>query len=154
MTDKNTLGDESRVIEATVRLVKMAHIAIPVSAATKIFNKKDKSAVAAAAPSRFKDKANGTQSGGAPYELPNGQCCSKGTCHFNHDKVNRGGPAIVIHAGQDRCLKKYSKTSSKSSASRTHERTFEIPNTPSVAFIPLIPLTFNLPRLDRRCLSC
>eukprot|EP00965_Chrysotila_dentata_P080640 2660973-Pleurochrysis_carterae.AAC.1 len=30
--------------------------------------------------------------GGAPYELPNGQSCSKGTCYFTHDKLNPGGP--------------------------------------------------------------
>eukprot|EP00965_Chrysotila_dentata_P243285 6205336-Pleurochrysis_carterae.AAC.1 len=71
----------------------MAHIAIPISAATKRFNKKGKRAVTAAAPSRFKGKTNGTQpSGGAPYELPNGQWCSNGTCHFNHNTVNPGGP--------------------------------------------------------------
>eukprot|EP00965_Chrysotila_dentata_P261444 6214258-Pleurochrysis_carterae.AAC.2 len=28
----------------------------------------------------------------AVYELPNGQWCSKGYCHFKHDKVNPGGP--------------------------------------------------------------
>eukprot|EP00965_Chrysotila_dentata_P037960 1261802-Pleurochrysis_carterae.AAC.1 len=57
-------------------------------------NKKDKWAVAAAAPSRFKGKPSGTQSsGGAPYELLNGQSCSKGTCQFNRDKVNPGGPS-------------------------------------------------------------
>eukprot|EP00965_Chrysotila_dentata_P047883 1588359-Pleurochrysis_carterae.AAC.1 len=92
MTNKNTLGEEGRVVEETVRLVKMAHIAIPVSAATKSFNKKDKRSVVAVAPSRFRSMANGTQpSGGAPYELPDGQWCSKGTCHFNHDQVNPGG---------------------------------------------------------------
>eukprot|EP00965_Chrysotila_dentata_P061495 2036261-Pleurochrysis_carterae.AAC.1 len=55
--------------------------------------KKDKRAVAAAAPTRFKGKQDNTQaSGGAPYELPNGQWCSKGSCQFNHDKVNPGSP--------------------------------------------------------------
>eukprot|EP00965_Chrysotila_dentata_P219637 6191252-Pleurochrysis_carterae.AAC.3 len=29
---------------------------------------------------------------GAPCELPNGHRCSKGTCHFTHDKLNPGGP--------------------------------------------------------------
>eukprot|EP00965_Chrysotila_dentata_P010057 327799-Pleurochrysis_carterae.AAC.1 len=48
------------------------------AAATKGFNKNFKGAVAAAAPSRFKGKPGGTQpSGGAPYELPKGQWCSK-----------------------------------------------------------------------------
>eukprot|EP00965_Chrysotila_dentata_P184477 6090134-Pleurochrysis_carterae.AAC.1 len=87
LIDKNQLGKESEVIEETVRLVKMAHTAIPVSAAAKGHYKKDKRAVAATTPSRFKGKPGGTQSsGGAPYELPNGQWCSKSTCHFNHDK--------------------------------------------------------------------
>eukprot|EP00965_Chrysotila_dentata_P009161 298104-Pleurochrysis_carterae.AAC.1 len=71
----------------------MAHTAIPVSAAAKGNYKKDKRAVTAATPSRFKGKPGSTQtSDGAPYELPNGQWCSKGTCYFNHDKVNPGGP--------------------------------------------------------------
>eukprot|EP00965_Chrysotila_dentata_P121181 4007581-Pleurochrysis_carterae.AAC.1 len=71
----------------------MAHSSVPVSAATKGMNKKDKRAVTAAATSRFKGKPSGMQpSGGAPYELPNGQWYPKGTCHFNHDKVNPGGP--------------------------------------------------------------
>eukprot|EP00965_Chrysotila_dentata_P094479 3123425-Pleurochrysis_carterae.AAC.1 len=83
----------------------------------------DKRAVAAAAPSRFKSKANGTQpSGGAPYELPNGQWCSKGTCHFNHDKVNPGGPCYRDPRWPGPLPERYSKTSSKSSASRTRER--------------------------------
>eukprot|EP00965_Chrysotila_dentata_P171326 5654046-Pleurochrysis_carterae.AAC.1 len=30
--------------------------------------------------------------GAALYELPNGQWCSKGTCHFTHDEINPGGP--------------------------------------------------------------
>eukprot|EP00965_Chrysotila_dentata_P012418 408507-Pleurochrysis_carterae.AAC.1 len=65
----------------------MAHSSVPVSAAAKGTNKKDKRAIAAAAPTRYKGKQGNTQpSGGAPYELPNGQWCSKGTCHFNHDK--------------------------------------------------------------------
>eukprot|EP00965_Chrysotila_dentata_P076589 2528691-Pleurochrysis_carterae.AAC.1 len=75
------------VIEETVRLVKMAHSSVPVSAAAKGMGKKEKRAIAAAAPTRFKGKQGNTQpSGGAPYELPNRQWCSKGTCHFNHDK--------------------------------------------------------------------
>eukprot|EP00965_Chrysotila_dentata_P041508 1376717-Pleurochrysis_carterae.AAC.1 len=65
----------------------MAHSSVPVSAAAKGMNKKDERAVAAAAPSRYKGKPSGTQSsGGASYELPNGQWCSKGTYHFNHDQ--------------------------------------------------------------------
>eukprot|EP00965_Chrysotila_dentata_P179421 5925290-Pleurochrysis_carterae.AAC.1 len=65
----------------------MVHSASQIAAATKGFYKNDNRAVAAAAPSRFIEKAGGAQpSGGAPYELPNGQWCSKGTSHFNHDK--------------------------------------------------------------------
>eukprot|EP00965_Chrysotila_dentata_P003621 119225-Pleurochrysis_carterae.AAC.2 len=71
----------------------MAHSSVLVSAAAKRLNKKDKRAIATAAPTRLKGKPGGTQLfGGAPYELPNEQWCSKGTCHFNHDKVNPGGP--------------------------------------------------------------
>eukprot|EP00965_Chrysotila_dentata_P262682 6214640-Pleurochrysis_carterae.AAC.2 len=85
LIDKKLLGKESRVIEETVRLVKMAHVVVPVSAATKDLNKKDKRAVAAARTAR-KGNFGGAPLGGAPYELPNGQWCSKGTCHFTHDK--------------------------------------------------------------------
>eukprot|EP00965_Chrysotila_dentata_P012601 415822-Pleurochrysis_carterae.AAC.1 len=78
LIDKKQLGSESKVIEETVRLVQMAHTAFPVSTAAKGLNKKDKRAVAAAASSQFKGTPGGTQtSGGAPYELPNGQWCSK-----------------------------------------------------------------------------
>eukprot|EP00965_Chrysotila_dentata_P114460 3783124-Pleurochrysis_carterae.AAC.2 len=74
----------------------MAHRPVPVSAAHKSFNKKGKKAVAAAAATRKNDSSGGA-GGGAPrsrprYELPNGQWCSKGTCHFTHDEVNPGGP--------------------------------------------------------------
>eukprot|EP00965_Chrysotila_dentata_P002596 84833-Pleurochrysis_carterae.AAC.1 len=44
LIDKKILGNESKVIEETVRLVKMAHSSVPVSAATKGMNKKDKRA--------------------------------------------------------------------------------------------------------------
>eukprot|EP00965_Chrysotila_dentata_P143222 4732498-Pleurochrysis_carterae.AAC.1 len=65
----------------------MAHSSVPVSAAARGTNKKDKRAIAAVAPTRYKGKQGKTQpSGGAPYALPDGQWCSKGTCHFNHDK--------------------------------------------------------------------
>eukprot|EP00965_Chrysotila_dentata_P178480 5894385-Pleurochrysis_carterae.AAC.1 len=69
----------------------MAHVPVPVSAATKGLNKKDQRAVAAATTARKGNTGRATR-GGAPYELPNGQWCSKGTCHFTHDKVNPGGP--------------------------------------------------------------
>eukprot|EP00965_Chrysotila_dentata_P195938 6177278-Pleurochrysis_carterae.AAC.1 len=47
--DKNALGKESCVIEETImRLVKMAHVALPVSAAYKGPTKNDKKALAAA----------------------------------------------------------------------------------------------------------
>eukprot|EP00965_Chrysotila_dentata_P124930 4129920-Pleurochrysis_carterae.AAC.1 len=71
----------------------MAHIAVPVSAAYKGTSKKEKKALASAAFSRKGGNAQGgAPRGGAPYELPNGQWCSQGTCHFTHDKVNPGGP--------------------------------------------------------------
>eukprot|EP00965_Chrysotila_dentata_P119961 3967718-Pleurochrysis_carterae.AAC.1 len=44
LIDKKQLGNESKVIEETVQLVKMAHTAIPVSAAAKGLNKMDKRA--------------------------------------------------------------------------------------------------------------
>eukprot|EP00965_Chrysotila_dentata_P183073 6045338-Pleurochrysis_carterae.AAC.1 len=66
----------------------MAHIAVPVTAAYKGNSQKEKKAVAAAV---FTRKGGHTQGGaprgGAPYELPNGQWCSKGTYHFTHDKA-------------------------------------------------------------------
>eukprot|EP00965_Chrysotila_dentata_P162912 5379757-Pleurochrysis_carterae.AAC.1 len=65
----------------------MAHTSVPISAAAKGTSKKDKRAIAAAAPTWNKGKQGNPQpSGGAPYTLPDGQGCSKGTCHFNHDK--------------------------------------------------------------------
>eukprot|EP00965_Chrysotila_dentata_P122298 4043049-Pleurochrysis_carterae.AAC.1 len=71
----------------------MAHVAVPVSAACKGPSKKEKKVVAAAAFSRKGGNAQGgAPRGGAPYELPNGQWCSKGTYHFTLDKVNPGGP--------------------------------------------------------------
>eukprot|EP00965_Chrysotila_dentata_P182191 6016357-Pleurochrysis_carterae.AAC.1 len=99
LIDTKVLGNENKVIEETVRLVEMAHSSVLVSAAAKGMGKKDKRAIAAAAPTRFKGKQGNTQpSGGAPYELLNGQWCSKGTCHFNprcHIKVNPGGPSML-----------------------------------------------------------
>eukprot|EP00965_Chrysotila_dentata_P047792 1585354-Pleurochrysis_carterae.AAC.1 len=44
LVDKKVLGNENKVIEETVRLVKMAHTSVPVSAAAKGMNKKDKRA--------------------------------------------------------------------------------------------------------------
>eukprot|EP00965_Chrysotila_dentata_P122104 4037021-Pleurochrysis_carterae.AAC.1 len=80
MFDKNALGKESCVIDETMRFVKMAHVAVPVSAAYTGPSKKKKKAIAAAA---FSRKGGNAQAegprGGAPYELPNGQWCSKGT---------------------------------------------------------------------------
>eukprot|EP00965_Chrysotila_dentata_P001342 43597-Pleurochrysis_carterae.AAC.1 len=64
----------------------MAHVAVPVSAAYNGTSKKEKKAVAAAAFSRKGGNTQGAPRGGAPYELLNGQWCSKGTCHFTHDK--------------------------------------------------------------------
>eukprot|EP00965_Chrysotila_dentata_P034085 1135214-Pleurochrysis_carterae.AAC.3 len=93
--DKKLLANESRVIEKTVRHVKMAHVVVPVSAAYKGQNKKDEKAVAAAAMARKSEHtgtAKGGPRGGALYEQPNGQWCSKGTCNFTHDKLNPGGP--------------------------------------------------------------
>eukprot|EP00965_Chrysotila_dentata_P031475 1049500-Pleurochrysis_carterae.AAC.1 len=55
----------------------MAHVAVPVSAAYKGPNKKDKQAIAKAATARKMENAGtakGGPRGGAPYELPNGQC--------------------------------------------------------------------------------
>eukprot|EP00965_Chrysotila_dentata_P098632 3260719-Pleurochrysis_carterae.AAC.1 len=69
----------------------MAHVPVSVSAATKGLNKKHKRAVAAATTAR-KGNPGEAPRGGAPYELPNGQWCSKRTCHSTHDKVNPGGP--------------------------------------------------------------
>eukprot|EP00965_Chrysotila_dentata_P121897 4029117-Pleurochrysis_carterae.AAC.1 len=68
----------------------MAHRPVPVSAAHKPFNKKSKKAIAASAATRTRDQTGGASGGTAggrpPHELPNGQWCSKGTCHFTHDK--------------------------------------------------------------------
>eukprot|EP00965_Chrysotila_dentata_P110585 3653580-Pleurochrysis_carterae.AAC.1 len=67
----------------------MAHIAVPVSAAYKRQAKKEKKAIAAAPFGRKGGNVQGrAPKGGAPYELPNGPWCSRGTCHFTHDKVN------------------------------------------------------------------
>eukprot|EP00965_Chrysotila_dentata_P027562 915944-Pleurochrysis_carterae.AAC.1 len=55
LADKKVLGNEGRVIEDTMRLVKMAHWPVPVSAAHKGFNKKCKKAVAAAVATRKND---------------------------------------------------------------------------------------------------
>eukprot|EP00965_Chrysotila_dentata_P091846 3032209-Pleurochrysis_carterae.AAC.1 len=78
LTDKKVLGNEGRVlIEDTMRLVKLAHRPVPVSAAHKGFNKKGKKAVAAAAATRKHDSTGGTggntPGGRPPYELPDGQ---------------------------------------------------------------------------------
>eukprot|EP00965_Chrysotila_dentata_P103548 3417882-Pleurochrysis_carterae.AAC.1 len=71
----------------------MAHVAVPVAAAYKGQTEKDKKAIAAAATGRKGSNApGGAPRKGAPYKLPNGQWCSKGTCHFTHDKLNPGGP--------------------------------------------------------------
>eukprot|EP00965_Chrysotila_dentata_P132649 4386300-Pleurochrysis_carterae.AAC.2 len=74
----------------------MAHRLVPVSTAHKAFNKNGKKVIAASAATRKNDPmggAGGRAPGGRPpYELPNGQWCSKGTCHFTHDKVNPSGP--------------------------------------------------------------
>eukprot|EP00965_Chrysotila_dentata_P046432 1542815-Pleurochrysis_carterae.AAC.2 len=79
LIDKEVLGKESRVIEETMRLVKMAQTPVPVSAVNKHQGKKGKRAVAAAAFSRKSDSACGALQGRPPYvELPNGQWCSKG----------------------------------------------------------------------------
>eukprot|EP00965_Chrysotila_dentata_P003473 112915-Pleurochrysis_carterae.AAC.1 len=64
----------------------MAHTPIPVSVVNKQEGKKGKRAVAAATFSRKGDSAGGLPQGRPPYELPNGQWCSKGPCHFTHDK--------------------------------------------------------------------
>eukprot|EP00965_Chrysotila_dentata_P047956 1590687-Pleurochrysis_carterae.AAC.1 len=62
-----------------MRLVKMAHVAVPVSAAYKGQSNKDKKAIAAATAGRKGGSAQaGAPRSGAPYELPNGQWCSKG----------------------------------------------------------------------------
>eukprot|EP00965_Chrysotila_dentata_P209178 6185150-Pleurochrysis_carterae.AAC.1 len=62
----------------------------------KGFNKKGMKAVAAAAATRKNDSrggAGGNAPGGRPpYKLPDGQWCSKGTCHFTHDQINPGEP--------------------------------------------------------------
>eukprot|EP00965_Chrysotila_dentata_P094784 3134670-Pleurochrysis_carterae.AAC.1 len=80
-------GKEGCVIEEAMRLVKMAHVEVPVSAAYKGQTTKDNKAIAAAATGRKGSGAPvGAPRGDAPYELPNGQWCSKGTCHFTHDK--------------------------------------------------------------------
>eukprot|EP00965_Chrysotila_dentata_P085661 2825985-Pleurochrysis_carterae.AAC.1 len=56
-------------------------------------DEEDKKAIAAAAFGRKSGNAQeGAPRGGAPYELLNGQWCSKGMCHFTYDKVNSGGP--------------------------------------------------------------
>eukprot|EP00965_Chrysotila_dentata_P168581 5567361-Pleurochrysis_carterae.AAC.1 len=76
--DKNALGKESCVMEEAMRLVKMAHVAVPVSAAYKGQGKKDTKTIAAATTGRKGGGAPGGASrSGAPYELPNGQWCSK-----------------------------------------------------------------------------
>eukprot|EP00965_Chrysotila_dentata_P056147 1861075-Pleurochrysis_carterae.AAC.1 len=75
-----------------MRLDKIAYVTVPVSAAYKGPTKNDKKAIAAAAFGRKCGNAQGGATrGGVPYEMPNGQWCSQGTCHFTHDKVNPGG---------------------------------------------------------------
>eukprot|EP00965_Chrysotila_dentata_P155911 5152267-Pleurochrysis_carterae.AAC.1 len=64
----------------------MAHTSVPISAVAKGASKKDQRAIAAAAPTRNKGKQGNNQPSAAPYALPDGQWCSTGTCHFNHDK--------------------------------------------------------------------
>eukprot|EP00965_Chrysotila_dentata_P185516 6124622-Pleurochrysis_carterae.AAC.1 len=91
LKDKKVSGNKSRVIEKTMRLVKMAHTPVSVSAVNTHQGKEGKRAVVAAAFSRKGDSADGAPQGRPPCELPNGQWCSKGTCHFTHDKVNPGG---------------------------------------------------------------
>eukprot|EP00965_Chrysotila_dentata_P106816 3528966-Pleurochrysis_carterae.AAC.1 len=64
----------------------MAHVVpVPVSAAFKDSTRKDKRKVAAAS-AACKGAPGGGRKTGAPYKLPNGQWCSKGTCNFTHDK--------------------------------------------------------------------
>eukprot|EP00965_Chrysotila_dentata_P238692 6202662-Pleurochrysis_carterae.AAC.3 len=115
--DKNALGKESCVIQETMRLVKIAHVAVPVSEAYKGPSKKDKEAIAAPAmgPRKNGGASGGAPRGGAPYEFPNGQRCSKGTCHFTHDKENRGGPCYRDPRWPGplpaKVLKKYSRSS-------------------------------------------
>eukprot|EP00965_Chrysotila_dentata_P018561 618114-Pleurochrysis_carterae.AAC.1 len=71
----------------------MATVAVPVLAAPKRLGEKHKKATAAAA---MLLASTNTAARLAlellRYELPNGQWCLKGTCHFTHDKVNPGGP--------------------------------------------------------------
>eukprot|EP00965_Chrysotila_dentata_P107461 3550468-Pleurochrysis_carterae.AAC.1 len=98
LIDKRTLGIEGTVIKGIVRLVKMAHVAVPFSATFKGSTTNDRRAVEAASAARKGAPGEGPKTD-APRELPNGQWCSKGTCHFTRDKVNPGGPAIGI-----RCL--------------------------------------------------
>eukprot|EP00965_Chrysotila_dentata_P115122 3806160-Pleurochrysis_carterae.AAC.1 len=128
LIDKKLLGNEGRVIEVvdTMRLLTvlmMVHCLVPVSAAHKSCNKKGKKAIAAAAATRKTDSSGGA-GGGAPggrppYELPDGQWCSKRTCHLTHDKVNPRGPCY-----RDPSLSptKYCRTNNKSNESRTHAR--------------------------------
>eukprot|EP00965_Chrysotila_dentata_P195577 6177063-Pleurochrysis_carterae.AAC.2 len=72
LIDKKAFGNESRVIEETMRSVKMAHAPVPVSAANKFQGKKGKRAVAAAAFTRKGGSAGGAPPGRPPYEFPNG----------------------------------------------------------------------------------
>eukprot|EP00965_Chrysotila_dentata_P003890 126952-Pleurochrysis_carterae.AAC.1 len=86
LIETKAMGKESRVIEEIMRLVQVALTPVPVSTVNKHQGKKGKRAVAAAAFSRKGDSAGGAPQGRPPYELPNGQGCSKGTCEFTNDK--------------------------------------------------------------------
>eukprot|EP00965_Chrysotila_dentata_P037014 1231786-Pleurochrysis_carterae.AAC.3 len=70
LIDKKLPGIESRVIEDTMRLVKMAHRLVPVSVAHKSFDKKGKKAVAAAAATRRNDSSGGEGGGALGGRLP------------------------------------------------------------------------------------
>eukprot|EP00965_Chrysotila_dentata_P261154 6214156-Pleurochrysis_carterae.AAC.1 len=93
--DKGTLKDETRVFEACLRIVKMAHRPGVVSAAVTGTNKagwrnkhkKGNDPPQAQAAVARDHKRNGNR---PPYALPDGQLCSKGTCNFNHDQTNPG----------------------------------------------------------------
>eukprot|EP00965_Chrysotila_dentata_P178661 5900139-Pleurochrysis_carterae.AAC.1 len=113
----------------------MAHIAVPVSAAYTGKEKKDKKAVAAAA---FGRKGGNAQGGaprsGAPYELPNGQWCSKGTCHFTHDKVNPDGPCYRDPRWPgplpDKVLKNKQQVERIKKARENNAKRLQVPNLP------------------------
>eukprot|EP00965_Chrysotila_dentata_P036930 1228739-Pleurochrysis_carterae.AAC.1 len=79
--DKSALGKKSCVFEEKMRLVKMAHIAVPVSAAYKGPTKKDKKAIAAATFGRKGGELRGVERL-TNYQMGNGAQRARAISHM------------------------------------------------------------------------